>query len=551
MKKTITLSMLTLFALAGSQNSMGQCSPPAQPSAIYVTGGAAKVCPGDTRTYYVYNVAGVTWTWTMPTGATINTGQGTRTISVTYDAGFTANGTMSVVAVNACGPSTPRTLTISRNVPATPGTITGSAVACINTSGGYSVTNVAGMTYLWTTNVASVSYSAGQGTNSVTADFDGTFTTGYLYVQASNTCATSAKRNLKITSIPSMPTSLTGAAFACAGTSGTYSVPNVAGVTWNWTSSVPTITFSAGQGTNSVTADFDGSFTTGTMYVQTVNACGSSTKRSLAIKSVPSMPGAITGPVYGQCGLTSVPYSIAAVAGATSYLWSLTGSGTITSPTNGTSVTLDFPVVAPSGMLQVTASNACGTSAIRKITIMLRPNTPGVITGNTSVCANATEAYVTSGAPSATSYSWTLPGGASISGPNNGTNVNVIWGPSTAGSLKVAASNACGAGAMRTLVVTMVPCREAGSSTEVAVNDMQLFPNPTSGDITLQFFSAENYNCELVIRDITGRVMMHENILSNAGMNIKSVDMNSFSAGVYLVSLKGQTGEQITRVVRK
>ncbi len=106
--------------------------PPTIPSTITITGGIAKVCPGSTRTYTVSFTAGVTYNWVVPAGATINSGQGTSSINLTYTSGFTANDTLTVIKMNSCGSSPERNLIIQRNLPSTPGAITGNTIGlCI------------------------------------------------------------------------------------------------------------------------------------------------------------------------------------------------------------------------------------------------------------------------------------------------------------------------------------------------------------------------------------------------------------------------------------
>jgi len=73
---------------------------PAKPSAIT---GPSAVSSGQSGIYFsVTAVSGVTYIWTLPTGATIDSGQGGNVIKVTW--GNTA-GNVSVIASNSCGSS--------------------------------------------------------------------------------------------------------------------------------------------------------------------------------------------------------------------------------------------------------------------------------------------------------------------------------------------------------------------------------------------------------------------------------------------------------------
>lgn len=73
---------------------------PARPSAI--TGPATVSAKQGGLTYSVPNVAGLGYTWVLPNGATIVSGQGTSTIKVNW--GF-ASGNVKVTSSNSCGSS--------------------------------------------------------------------------------------------------------------------------------------------------------------------------------------------------------------------------------------------------------------------------------------------------------------------------------------------------------------------------------------------------------------------------------------------------------------
>ncbi|MHC2993687.1 hypothetical protein OB13_19680, partial [Pontibacter sp. HJ8] len=120
---------------------------PARPGAI---AGPAVVCA--TLVGNEYSIAAVpgatTYTWSVPAGWEITSGQGTT--SITVSAG-TAGGTVKVVAANECGTSPERAYTTTINtIPATPVAITGSSSVCAGVTATYAVTAVTGVAYTWT-----------------------------------------------------------------------------------------------------------------------------------------------------------------------------------------------------------------------------------------------------------------------------------------------------------------------------------------------------------------------------------------------------------------
>jgi len=83
------------------------------------------------------------------------------------------------------------------------------------------------------------------------------------------------------------------------------------------------------------------------------------------------------------------------------------------------------------------------------------PDQPGAISGNTTLCENATgETYSISSVSGATSYTWTVPSGASIASGQGTTGITVDFGASS-GDICVTADNGCGAGASKCLSITV------------------------------------------------------------------------------------------------
>jgi hypothetical protein len=177
--------------------------------------------------------------------------------------------------------------------------------------------------------------------------------------------------------------------------------------------------------------------------------------------TVPAQPGTISGNTTVAAG-TSQTYSIAAVATATSYTWTLpsgwSGSSSSTSITTTTGST--------GGTISVRANNSCGSGTTRTLNVTVSscglPAQPGTISGSTSVASGSSQSYSIAAVSGATSYTWTLPSG--WSGSSASTSISTTTG-STGGTITVRANNACGAGPTRSLTVTV-----SGGSTSLALN---------------------------------------------------------------------------------
>jgi PKD repeat protein len=419
--------------------------------------GTSTVCSGSSgNVYSIASVPGATsYTWTVPAGASISAGQGTTSATVTY--GSTA-GNVSVTATNSCGTSASSSQAITLNqVPATPGIISGTATACSGSAGNvYSIASVPGATsYTWTV-PAGASVSAGQGTTTATVTFGAT--AGNVSVTATNSCGTSASSSQAITlnQVPATPGLITGIATVCSGSSGNvYSIASVLGAT-SYTWAVPSgASISAGQGTTSATVTFGS--TAGNVSVTATNSCGTSASSSQAItlNAVPATPGIITGSSTACSGSSGNVYSIASIAGATSYTWTVPAGASVSVGQGTTGATVTFGSTA--GNVSVTANNACGSSAAssKSITINSTPSTPGIITGTSTVCSGSSgNVYSIASVPGATSYTWTVPSGASISAGQGTTSATVTFG-STAGNVSVTATNSCGTSASSSQAITL------------------------------------------------------------------------------------------------
>jgi hypothetical protein len=278
---------------------------PAQPDTITVSGGTTRVCPGNTRTYTTPFVSGVTFNWVAPTGAVINSGQGTNTINVTYNSNFTSNGTLYVSAGNSCGNSLSASLLIIRNNPGTPGTMSGTFNGlCGVNNAAFSVPNVSGYTYTWTV-PSGVNIISGQNTNSIIASFPSTYISGNVSVVPSNACGTGTPRSKVVKTVPAAPGIISGTAEVCPNSNGNpfniNPVPNA--LTYRWAGPVGShisdgTTTSNGNylitAATAVTVNFLAVSPTSVLKVKAMNTCGSSLTRKLTLIPISCREGNIS-----------------------------------------------------------------------------------------------------------------------------------------------------------------------------------------------------------------------------------------------------------------
>ena len=162
-----------------------------------ISGPVSNLCNGNNVPYSISSVSGaVGYHWTLPSGASFNSGQGTTSIKVKFNGSYTS-GNITVKAKNACGGySAARTLAVKAG-PAAISSISGTSSCCKNASGvHYSVANQPGVTFNWTLPAGAT--CTGQGTANIYVKFK--TTSGNVSVSASSSCGScSCSKSIYVT----------------------------------------------------------------------------------------------------------------------------------------------------------------------------------------------------------------------------------------------------------------------------------------------------------------------------------------------------------------
>ncbi len=253
---------------------------------------------------------------------------------------------------------------------------------------------------------------------------------------------------------PTAVGNISGSVSPCPG-SQSYSISAVTGATsYTWAVSGGG-SISSGQGTTSINVNWTSSGTYN-VSVTATNSCGSTNKTlSVTVQAGPPVAvGSITGNTSPCPG--SQTYSISSVANASSYTWSISGGGTITSGQGSTSLTVNWTSSGGPYTVSVTASNGCGSTS-NSVSVNVQngaPGTIGSITGSATPCLGS-QTYSITGVSGSPTYTWSVSSGGTISSGQGTTSINVNW--ATAGgpyTVSVTASNTCGNNS-QTLSVTV------------------------------------------------------------------------------------------------
>ena len=409
------------------------CLKPAKPSSI--TGVSSVGFAADSiQTFSVDNDPLGTYTWTITgTGNSITSGQGTNSISVILKSAAV----VAVKVANTCASSDTTAKVVSCITPSKPSAITGVSVVGTGSDSvkTFSVTNVAGTRYTWNIIGTGNSIVSGQGTNSVTVILKREAT---ISVTASNLCATSDTVAKVVPCAGSLAnlSAISGNSNvqACTGVQFNYSVNNVAGLTYVWSSTGINNFIISGQGTNSISVGVTGS---GTLKVVAYDNCNiTDTVRLNLYKTAlanPTVAPVITPLVTNVCGGKKYLYTAPVLpAGATGYSWTRTGLALTGATIDSGSATSKFIVLKFSSDVAAAAGDsvkyaftsdcglATGTKAVKLNNTALAGPAQSTVTGVQTlknVCSNrrfqftaGALAAATSTAVAGTGYEWNFTG---------------------------------------------------------------------------------------------------------------------------------------------
>lgn len=345
-----------------------------------------------------------------------------------------------------CSGSTP-TVTLTAGASALP---VGTYTVTYNLSGANTASGATATMTITTAGSGAFTTNALTNTGNTTITITNLSSGGASPFNCSTNISTGNTATVNVITVPAQPAAITGSATPCVGTSVTYSVTNVGGVTYNW--SFPSgWTQTAGGTSNSVTITVGSG--SGNVSVTPSNACGNGTARTLAVApiSAPGTPSSITGST-SPCAGSSVVYSVTNTVGVT-YNWTFPSGWTQTA--GGTTNSVTVTVGSTSGTISVTAANVCGTSSASTLPVVSSalPAQPSTISGGTTACAGATQTYSVTNVVGV-SYAWTVPTGWTISS-GNGTNSITVTVGTAGGNISVTPSTGCGNGPARSVAVTV------------------------------------------------------------------------------------------------
>lgn len=550
---------------------------PTAPGAIQ---GSQSTCKGS-ESYFTSGAGNAQLNWSLnPANAGTISGAG-NSITITWASGYNGNVTLSVQGENNCGkgPSASLTVKVVANQP----------VDFVGLASKYcSADQPAVLTGIPVGGYFTITGNAGINGNIFDPSKSGTGKFTITYYNQVNGCFGNISQNVEVVKGPIV--NITPVNSACSNgksitlsgtpSGGTFSGPGVSGNTFNPSAVKPgpvSISYLVTDPQNTCSGEAKTSFTVFPAPVVSIvpdrtTACVNS--KPVALTGIPA-PGTFSGPGVSGNGLNP------SVAGVGEHIVkyvvsngtcsdSTTTKITVTSAPQLTLGKLPDSVCTNDGTIQLTSNPAGATfsgpgvsgntfnpkvagTGTHTITASLSQNGCTSTSSASMKVNNSPVAYFNMSAPDYTvtmtnssqhadSYFWDF-GDNSTSTEANPKHKYASSGFYT---VTLIAKNAkCKSDTLRqNLDITV------GIGNIDGVDLLQLFPNPTSGQINLLFNSVSNQTFNISISDATGRLIEDESIRNFTGKFNKVYDLSDKAKGIYFLTVKSENGATNFKVVK-
>ena len=378
---------------------MTSTSPPSTPGVIT---GSSSICANASGNYSIVLVpSATTYTWTVPVGAVINSGQGTNTINATFGS---SSGNITVTSGNACGTSAASTFALTISPP--PAIIVSSNPASVCSGGTSTLTASGGSTYVW---------MPGNLTGASVVVTPLIVTTYTVTGTSAAGCVNTATTTVTVNPLPTVTASSSPGTF-CVGGSSTLTANGATTYAWmpgNLTGASITVSPTA--------------TTTYTVTGTNANGCINTATRTITVNPLPIVTATSTSAAV--CTGASVTLT---GGGASTYVW----SGGVT---NAVSF---IPTATTTYTVTGTNANGCVNTATITVTVNPLP----VVTATSTAAAVCVGGNVTLTGGGATSYTWS-------GGVTNG----LSFIPTATATYTVTGTNANGCVNTATITVTVNP----------------------------------------------------------------------------------------------
>ncbi|MCX6305640.1 MAG: T9SS type A sorting domain-containing protein [Bacteroidetes bacterium] len=264
---------------------------------------------------------------------------------------------------------------------------------------------------------------------------------------------------------------------------------------------------------------------------------------------VPGPAGTVSGPAVVSQSETGIAYSVAPVANATGYTWSLPTGASIASGANSNSITVDFSASAVSGNISVYATNSCANGTVSpSLFVTVIPSTNNllniVVANGESNCYDATQTIYVAG------------GGNTFTVQNGGSATmiagqNIVYLPGTTvepgGYMHgyITTDNQYCGGMVPSMVNVVAGTEQVPSS--LITTSYKVYPNPTPGEFTVEFSANDIQPAKANIFNMNGVKVLSADL---NGEKKHEFSISSLPAGIYMIHLSSGKSVQVVKIVK-
>jgi hypothetical protein len=326
---------------------------------------------------------------------------------------------------------------------------------------------------------------------------------------------------------PAAARAISGSPVVCQGRySVNYSVPLIdRALTYDWT--LPEGAKGAST-TESIRIDYSPAAVSGTLSVEGRNNLGSGIASSLGITvdPLPAPAGAIVGPAMVCQRQRSVEYTVPVIAGATSYVWTVTGEGESAGTSTTNRLTLDFGIKTGTGTIGVKGKNDCGEGEEYILDYKLSPIPEAPV-----ITQKGNE--LTSGSPAGNQW-------YDSTGPIAGATAQTYTITASGDYYAIVTLDGCSSDPSEVLTLVL-----NGTDVTRSPGSLRVYPNPFTGLITLELEGA----VEPVLFEILNSP--GQTLIRSELMQTTTLDLTSLPKGVYLIRIIRSTEILVRKLVRE
>jgi hypothetical protein len=446
------------------------------------------VCAGSAVSFTASGATTYSWT----------SGGGTGTVATYTPASLT----VYTVTGTTSGCSGVRTATAYVN--ALP-TVTVAGATAICAGGSAILTGSGASTYTWNT-----------GPTTTTISVSPTITTTYSVVgTGTNGCTNTATKTLTVNPSPTISTA-SSSSVICLGSNASLIGSGASTYTW-MPGSLTGATVSATPTIN----------TTYTVIGTSAGGCTNIAVRSISVNPLPTISTSASQSVICAGQTTTLTGS-----GGSTYIWnpgSISGSPIAVTPASS----ITYTCIG-------TGTNGCSNTAVRSVTVNPLP-TITATTPSSLICGPPYQGTATINASGASTYTW-LPGSS--------TGNSIAVTPSITTTYTVIGTSTTNCTNSNMITITVSAC--TGINEVVNAGAYSIYPNPTSGKLTIQAGVTKNTAISAEVIDASGKLVLKQNLNFSASENAQVISISNLANGLYFIKLTNSENKTETiRIVKE